>query len=98
MWRLYQTAKATYSRPSALLCVADEWAAYQFDSAVAYFGLIIENASQELIDVGQEDKPRMVPRYKLGELLTPGFVISNEEAGGDELPRAADGLIYDEIG
>jgi hypothetical protein len=97
MWRLYTTAKATHSRPSALVCVEDRWAAYQFDSAVSFFGIAVENAAQEQIKAGE----KWVNRYTLDQLLTPGFVLGDGEAG-DALPFSAqaapEGLVYDEIG
>jgi hypothetical protein len=43
MWTLYQLAKTTRSRPSDLLAVADELAAYFLDKAVTVFGMAIEN-------------------------------------------------------
>jgi hypothetical protein len=95
MWRVYTTAKATHSRPSDLLCVVDRWAAYQLDCAVSYFGMVIENALQEQVNVGPDDKPRWVAKYTLTQLLTPGFKL-----GGDHeapLPLKADGMIYDEV-
>lgn len=61
------------------------------------FGIALENALQELINIGDDDKPRWVAKYTLEQLLTPGFVLGGE-SGGDELPLKADGLIYDEVG
>lgn len=98
MWRLYTTAKATRGRPSDLVCVEDRWAAYQFDAAVSFFGVAVENAAQEQVNIGGEDTPKWTNRYTLAELLTPGFVIGDGGGdGGDELPVGADGLIYDEV-
>ena len=97
MWRLYQTSRATRSRPSELCYVIDRWAAYQFDNAVMYFGMVIENAAQEQIKVGPEDKPRWEKKYTLAQLLTPGFVIADDTDDKEPLPLDAQGLIYDEV-
>lgn len=69
-----------------------------FDAAVVFFGNAIENAAQEQINVGGEEKPRYVAKYTLVQLLTPGFVIEADADDGDELPFGADGMIYDEVG
>lgn len=96
MWGLYLTAKGSCSRPSAMMGITDRWAAYMLDSAVVLLGTIIENASQEQINVGGETAPRWERRYTLRQLLTPGFVIGNSD--GDELPLGEiDGLLYDEV-
>lgn len=82
------------------MTIADRWAALQFDSAVTTFGLIIENASQEQVQVGGESSPKWVNKYELSDLLTDGFVIGGTGGGEDApLPMGKiDGLLYDEIG
>ena len=75
MWALYQTATKTGQRPSRLLNVFDEWAAYQLDSAVVFFGTAIESLSQEMENVGNEEKPRYEPKYKLSDLLDNDFRV-----------------------
>ena len=96
MWRLYQTSKATGSRPSELMCLTDRWAAIQFDQAVTTFGMIITNAAEEQIQTGD----KWVAKYDLADLLTPGFVIGGTGSGEDApLPVGkVDGLIFDEVG
>lgn len=96
MWRLYQTAQTFSQRPSQLAGIDDAWAAYQLDSAVAYFGMVITNASQEMVNVGDDTKPRYRAKYTLKELLTEGFVLADE---GDDMGSlsSADGIIYDEV-
>jgi hypothetical protein len=76
--------------------VADRWAALQFDSAVVALGTLIENAAQEQVNVGGETSPKWQAKYTLRQLLTPGFVIGQEE--DDALVDGVDGLVYDEIG
>lgn len=68
-----QTAKETFSRPSALLCISDPLAAYQFDAAVVMFGVIVENALQVEHNEGTQKEPRMVKTYTLPQLLDPTF-------------------------
>lgn len=80
------------------MTIADRWAAMQFDQAVTTFGLIIENTSQEQINVGGESNPKWVAKYTMEQLLSRGFVIGG--TGGDSqgaLPIGADGLVYDEV-
>lgn len=81
------------------MTIADRWAALQFDQAVTTFGLIIENASQEQINVGGESNPKWVAKYTMEQLLSKGFAIGGTGGGDDApLPTKVDGLIYDEIG
>lgn|GEM_PF-5304385 len=96
MWNLYLTAKGSHSRPSDLAGITDRWAAYQLDSAVVLLGTIIENAAQEQVNVGGETSPKWERKYTLRQLLTPGFIIGQQDEG-DALPTSADGLIYDEV-
>lgn len=79
------------------MCLKDRWASYQFDCAVVYFGTVIENKSQEQINVGGESSPKWVAKYELSQLLTDGFVIGDGAGDGDALPMHADGLIFDEV-
>ena len=48
MWQMYQQATAWTQRPSSLIGIEDEWAAYQFDYAVLEFGRWVE---QGLADI-----------------------------------------------
>lgn len=73
------TSKTTHSRPSHLLCVADPLAAYQFDAAVTTFGVTLENALQETRESGTGSNKRLVPRYKLTDLLADGFQFPRED-------------------
>jgi len=78
MWTLYLTASHSRTRPSDLVCIQDDWAALQFDNAVAMVGRIIENAAQEQHNVGSEEKPKFVNKYKIGELLDDDFRFAVE--------------------
>lgn len=51
-----------HQRPSAIVGVTDEWAAYQFDLAVAQFGAWVEDK------LGERDK-KGKPKHTLGGLL-----------------------------
>lgn len=73
MWQLYQTAKVASSRPSDLLCIADRWAALQFDNAVTMVGLVLENASQEQHNVGSKKEPKYELKYTMHQLLSDSF-------------------------
>lgn len=73
MWSLYNKAK-TYSKlPSQILRLEDEWTAYQFDNAVNYLGITVENALLERQNVGTEKEPKYEPKYTLEQLLDDKF-------------------------
>jgi hypothetical protein len=42
MWNLHTLATTYHTRPSAVLGIADDWAAYQFDMAVLSFAQHVE--------------------------------------------------------
>jgi hypothetical protein len=53
-----------------------EWndlAAYQFDNAILFGGLVIENASQEREEYGPMNNRQSRLRYSLAQLLDPDF-------------------------
>lgn len=95
---MFQTAKTLSQRPSQLTGINDDWAALQFDNAVVYFGTVIENASQEQINVGDDKSPRYRRKYTMAQLLTDGFRIDTEpdEADIDGL-RGVEGALFDEV-
>jgi hypothetical protein len=59
--------------PSFLLLIGDPWLAFQFDNAVNYLGITVENALYEKRNVGTEKKPDMQPMYTLEQLLDDNF-------------------------
>lgn len=68
----------------------DELAAYEFDSAVNFFGITIENALQERDEVGTGKNARYEPRYTLDKLLDPAFrlprpIAQNSQSIGAQL-------------
>lgn len=69
MWKVYLTSKTNHCRASELLGITDKWAAYQFDCAVSFVGITIENALQETI------KDKSTPKYKLSDLLKPDYKL-----------------------
>lgn len=76
MWELYQRCKILGGRPSQHLAVPplqNDWAAYQFDNAVLFVGITVENALGERENRGSEDRPDWQPKYKLNQLLEPDF-------------------------
>lgn len=81
--------------------IEDEYAAYCLDGAVSLMGVMIENALQEMDEVGPEEHRRRVPRYTLRQLLDPEFTLPRQdnESSGDDLAvlRGADGGLYDEV-
>lgn len=92
------TATKTGQRPSELIGVEDEWAAYQFDSAVVLVGTAIEGAAQEMEKRGSDDNPRWEPKYTMKQLLDEDFrlPLAEDEGDFDELV-GAHGIIFDEV-
>jgi hypothetical protein len=80
MWTLYTLATKTGQRPSSLLGYwLDPWTAYQLDRAVVTVGIALDNASQELHNVGDEKKPKWAPRYRMEQLLDEQFRLPAPE-------------------
>lgn len=98
MWTIAQTAKETNSRPSRLLCIEDELAAYQFDCAVVTFRIIVENALLERTEIGSGSSSKSVPRYTLEQLLQEGFILPRDGDSDLSTFTGADGGYYDEVG
>lgn len=100
MWKLAQTAEETNSRPSRLLCIDDELAAYQFDCAVTTFRIIVKNALLETNEIGSDKHKKRVPKYKLRDLLDDKFKLPLEDEGQGDLGMIKgnmDGGFYDEV-
>ena len=62
MWNLHSLSATYCQRPSAVVGVADEWAAYQFDLAVGQFGAWVEGKLNERDSKGK-------PKHTLAALL-----------------------------
>lgn len=73
VWQLYLTATKTGQRPSRLVEISDKWAAYQFDNAVVWVGIVLENAAQEMHNVGSEKAAKWEPKYTMQQLLDDKF-------------------------
>jgi len=87
MWNLHILATTTNRRPSEIVCIADRWAAYQFDSAVCLVGVTIENALQETNEVSG----KLAPRYTLSQILDEGFRLPRPASAVDALKKMAAG-------
>lgn len=73
MWNLYTTGKAIGKAWSEIIGIRDRWAAYQFDSAISYFGNAIESALLKQKKIGSGKGQKHVPKYELGQLLRADF-------------------------
>ena len=80
MWTLWTKAKTFHKLPSEIADPRGRWddlTRYQFDNAVTYFGLTLENALQETVEMTLHSAkgPRVThkPKYTLGQLLDPSF-------------------------
>jgi hypothetical protein len=85
-----------------LVDISDKWTAYQFDEAVALFGMVIENAALETIETGPPNNRTTRRLYTLKKLLDPAFrLILEPEPTLDDLVsplKRAEGVFYDEVG
>ena len=63
LWRLYCLSTSYGRRPSEILGVDDEWAAYQLDDAVTYLGRWVE------AKLSERHRKSGKPRYTLEYLL-----------------------------
>ena len=85
--------------PSQLLRVKpleNDLAAYQFDSAVLFFGLTIKGASQEREEYGPRNARQSRPKYSITQLLDPEFRLphSSVTSGGiKEMAMAHPGAV-----
>ncbi len=82
-------AKALGQRPSNIVGIGERWAAYQFDAAVTLVGNGIENASQEMQELGEGTNKRLVPRYTMDQLLDSQFRLPSPPSAA---ARARDGI------
>lgn len=71
MWNLWLKAKNFSQLPSFIFGEEDSLAAWMLDSAVQWFGITIENALAERIEVKMATKTESKPRYTLVRLLNP---------------------------
>lgn len=66
----------------AQLCELNPFVAYELDAAVATFGLVVKNALQEQVTIGEGTNRRSRARYKLMELLDDDFQFRSENGLG----------------
>jgi hypothetical protein len=62
MWHLSLLSKTTGTRPSEIVGIDDEWAAYQFDQAVIFVGRYVHSKTNELDRDGK-------PLYDINDML-----------------------------
>jgi hypothetical protein len=68
--------------------------AYQIDRAVTTFGIVIDNALQETLEIGDEGKT--VDKYTLDQLLDKEFLLPRK--GFDDEPfEMVDGMMFDTV-
>lgn len=74
MWMLGQKA-AKYSKPPSELIpgLVDELACYQFDNAILWFCMTLENALLETVETGVKPNVERKPKYTLDQLLDNDF-------------------------
>lgn len=75
MWAAWQKVKTTHKLASDDLDLEDSIAAWCVDGVVLWFGITIENALQERVNVGTEKQPKYEQRYQLAQLLDAKFTL-----------------------
>lgn len=84
-------ARQTRTRPSVLVGVIDEWAAYQLDSATVWFGTYIENKLNEMDETtDSRGVKHFKPKYTLDDFLgddVPTAGVKNNLPSADEMRR-----------
>jgi hypothetical protein len=86
MWELFLKAETFGKLPSQCLRVPplrNDLAAYQFDNAILFAGLVIKNASQEREWYGPENARESRPKYTLTQLLDPDFRLPSGDASSN---------------
>jgi hypothetical protein len=68
--------------------------AYQIDRAVTTFGIIIDNALQETIPIGDEGKT--VDKYTLDQLLDKKFLLPRKDLDTEPF-EMVDGMKFDTV-
>lgn len=93
MWSAYLKLK-TYQRPPSLdLMLDDALTAWCVDGAVLWFGITVENALQERIDVGVGKDKRSEAKYTLEELLDAAFTLPRPAPKAKKPPQNVIGAI-----
>lgn len=79
LWPLYLMSTKTAKRPSEIVGIDEEWVAYQFDNAVILACSAIENAAQEMHQVGSGKNKEWKQKYTMQQLLDPNFRLPPSE-------------------
>lgn len=78
MWAAYNLANKYNKLPSDIIDEdhdLDSLTRYIINKAVTYFGVTIENALHETVEVGYGNNKHSESKYGLDELLHPGFKL-----------------------
>lgn len=86
MWSAWQDLKTYHRRPSVDLELDDPLIALCTDRAVTWFGITVENALLERVDVGSGKDKRSEAKYSLEELLDPAFALSRPQPAAKKQP------------
>lgn len=79
MWSAYLDLKTYHRRPSEDLQPLDALSGYLVDKAVLWFGIIVENALSERVEIGEGKDKRSEAKYTLEQLLDPAFRLPRPE-------------------
>lgn len=91
MWNLWLKSKNFGKLPSDIFGEEDSLAAWMLDNAVQWFGLTIENALSERVELKMGPKTISNPRYTLTRLLNSSFKLPKPQV--EEVEAAANPLV-----
>ena len=72
----------------------DAWISYQIDRAVTVFGIIVDNALLERMEIGTEGDT--VQRYTLNQLLDPEFYLPRPDIETEPF-EMTQGMMFDSV-
>lgn len=84
---MYTTATKYHKLPSEIVDEGGELpflVRYQINKAVTYFGMVIDNALAETVEVGIKPNIEYQPKYTLSQLLSDDFRLPRPKTGKEQ--------------
>lgn len=81
---MYTTANKYHKLPSEIIDERGELpllTRYLVNKAVTYFGMVMDNALAETVEVGLKPNVQLQPKYTLAQLLSDEFRLPRPKAG-----------------
>lgn len=89
MWQSWLNLKTYHRRASDDLEIDDSIAAWCVDGCVMWFGMTMENALAETIEVGAGRDKRREAKYTIEQLLEPTFTLPKPQRQITQKPQQA---------